>query len=362
MKTKKKNAEKVNQRKMRRLWRRRRFSFVCSLFFRLIAIILIFAVVLVHRLFLGPSETVSNMLTMTLLETSALKFVPRLFMRASEVEAVQKQTLLIEPDEKVDTSLIKIEKYVSSSKDTDTETAENPDAVTEEIKDIELIPVSGNTYKGYLMIVRDPSRVFLGITNEYFSSRGKRIDELCEQYDAVGGINASGFKDENGRGDGGTPVGMVISGGKILRGSDGKTTIAAFDENHILHVGKFSNAEAEALKLRDGAGWGPALIVNGVPADTGTNKTGLNPRSAIGQRSDGAVLLLVIDGRHPNSLGASYSDLIDVLMQYGAVNACNLDGGTSSIMYYEGERVTSIENYSISRSIPTAFLISKEAK
>ena len=353
-----KKAAKIQQRKMRRLWRRRRFSFVMSLFFRLIAIVLIFAVVLVHRLFLGPSETVSNMLTMTLLETSALKFVPRIFMRESEVEAIQQATLLIEPEEKVDTSLIKIEKYVHKP----TATQSEADSLVEEEKDIEIIHVTGDTFKGQLMIVKDPSRVFLGVTNEYFNSVGRHISYFCEKYNAVGGINASGFHDDNGMGNGGNPVGMVISEGKILRGSDRQTTIAAFDENNILHVGKFTDEEAKALKLRDGAGWGPALIVNGIPADTGTNKTGLNPRSAIGQRSDGAVLLLVIDGRHPNSLGAGYTDLIDVLMQYGAVNACNLDGGTSAIMYYEGQRITSIENYDIARSIPTAFLVKQEGQ
>ncbi|MBR3928523.1 MAG: phosphodiester glycosidase family protein [Clostridia bacterium] len=332
-------------------------SFVCSLFIRVIAVVLIFALLLVHRLFLGPSETVSNMLTMTLLETSALKFVPRLFMRESEVEAIKAATQLIEPDEKVNTSLIQIPKYVK-----DADPTESEGEAVEEIKDIEIISVSGNTYKGHLMIVRDPSRVFLGVTNENFSAAGMSISELCEKYDAVAGVNASGFLDENGRGNGGTPIGMVISEGKILRKSDGNTTIAAFDENHILHVGKFTNEEAEALKLRDGAGWGPALIINGKPAEGETNRTGLNPRTAIGQRSDGAVLLLVIDGRHPNSLGAGYPDLIEVMLKYGAVNACNLDGGTSSIMHYDGRRISSIENISVAREIPTAFLVRQEAE
>jgi len=105
------------------------------------------------------------------------------------------------------------------------------------------------------------------------------------------------------------------------------------------------------------------LIVNGVPADIGSSsKTGLNPRTAIGQRADGAVLLLVVDGRHPSSIGAGYADLIEVLLKHGAVNACNLDGGTSSIMYYQGQRISSIENISFSRSIPTAFLVKQEAQ
>ena len=49
-------------------------------------------------------------------------------------------------------------------------------------------------------------------------------------------------------------------------------------------------------------------------------------------------------------------------MKYGAVNACNLDGGTSSIMHYDGRRISSIENISVAREIPTAFLVRQEAE
>lgn len=222
---------------------------------------------------------------------------------------------------------------------------------------IALIRVSGDTYSGCLMIVRDPSRVILGVTNESFTGSGMGIDEFCKAYGAVAAINASGFVDENGRGNGGTPIGMVISEGKILRNSDRKTAIAAFDRDHVLHAGIFTKEEAESLSLRDGAGWGPVLVINGEAQDVTGKRTGLNPRSAIGQRADGAVLLLMLDGRHPNSIGADYGDLIDVMLEYGAVTACNLDGGTSSVLYYKGERVSTIENIAFSRSVPTAFLV-----
>lgn len=225
---------------------------------------------------------------------------------------------------------------------------------------IELVRVDGDTYSGYLMIVHDPSRVILGVTNEGFIGGGMEIDGFLEKYGAVAGINASGFVDENGRGNGGTPIGMVISEGVILRNSDRKTAIAAFDSNHILHAGIFTKEEAEALQLRDGAGWGPVLIQNGQAQDVTGKRTGLNPRSAIGQRADGAVLLLMLDGRHPNSIGADYQDLIDIMLEYGAVTACNLDGGTSSVMYYRDNRVSTIRNISFSRSVPTAFLVMPE--
>ena len=85
----------------------------------------------------------------------------------------------------------------------------------------------------------------------------------------------------------------------------------------------------------------------------------MNPRTAIGQREDGSVLLLVIEGRQTASLGATYLDLIDIMLEFGAVNAANLDGGMSSSMAYEGEEI--LNNCSIkgARDMPTAFVIKR---
>ena len=85
--------------------------------------------------------------------------------------------------------------------------------------------------------------------------------------------------------------------------------------------------------------------------------SGLNPRSAIGQRADGAVLLLIIEGRQANSLGATYADLIKVMLDFEAVNAANLDGGSSSMLYYKGEYLTNGVVLTGSRRLPTAFIV-----
>ena len=89
--------------------------------------------------------------------------------------------------------------------------------------------------------------------------------------------------------------------------------------------------------------------------------SGANPRTAIGQRADGTVLLLVTDGRGASGhLGATASDLIEVLSKYGAVNAANLDGGSSSSMYYNGKyEMTSVTLYYSNSSwrLPTGFIV-----
>ncbi len=89
--------------------------------------------------------------------------------------------------------------------------------------------------------------------------------------------------------------------------------------------------------------------------------SGANPRTAIGQTADGRILLLVTDGRGANGhLGATASDLIEIMEQYGAVNAANLDGGSSTCMYYNGKWLqNSVTFYYATSSwrIPTAVLV-----
>lgn len=304
---------------------------------RLILIAVLVLVVVLYRMFVGPSPAVRSMLTMSLLESSALKFVPYIFLQEETVNEIVEAASLKEEITETDTSLIVIEEP------------------TEEEKDLELIPVSAPTSKGYIMIIRDPSRVFVGIADN-IHARGMYITELAEKYDAVAAINASGFSDAGGMSNGKDPLGLVVSEGKLISAGAPKYTAAAFDKDNILHVGNFTAKDVEEMGLRDAAAWGPALIQNGVPMEVST-ATGLNPRTAIGQCADGSVLFLVLDGRYPSSLGATYADMISILMEYGAVNACNLDGGFSSVLLYEGERISDVASIENIRKIPTAFMV-----
>jgi exopolysaccharide biosynthesis protein len=100
---------------------------------------------------------------------------------------------------------------------------------------------------------------------------------------------------------------------------------------------------------------GPVLVKDGVK-QTGLGG-GVNPRTCIGQREDGTILLMVIIGRKTSSLGATYDDLANLMYEYGAVNASNLDGGSSSLMYYQGEQVTEGSNLIGMRPLPTSILV-----
>ncbi|MBQ4156573.1 MAG: phosphodiester glycosidase family protein [Clostridia bacterium] len=239
-----------------------------------------------------------------------------------------------------------------------------PDEVDERFKNlvsegIELQPVTGNSYFGYMMIVHDPSRVFVGSSSKSFKQKGLTIDEMVEKYGAIGGINANGFSDPKGSGNGSSPFGTVVVDGEVLR-EDYKRGAAGFDQNNVLHAGKLAGKNLKELGIRDAGGWGPALVINGEPQKLSELDTGLTARSAIGQRADGAVLFLFIEGRHANCPGASYPNMVDVMLQFGAVNACNLDGGYSSVMYLNGERISDVLSLEQSRRMPVAFLIRAE--
>ena len=311
-----------------------------------ILFLLFFILGTITVVFRGPSETAKGLLATTLMETSAMKFVPRMYFSEEEVELLLKKNSAVAVDEITDTSLVVIEKKEESS---------------EEIKpeeNIEIIDISSSTYKGKLMIVKDPSKVKVSVSAENFGDgKGMKIDEHVEKEGAIAGVNAGGFADENGMGNGGQPLGLVIKDGRVVSGLETYSCVIGLDKDDKLVVGNMKGTEAVERGLRDAVSFGPVYIVNGKRSEVIGTGGGVNPRTCIGQRADGAVLLLTIDGRQATSLGATHSDCIDILEEYGAVNAANLDGGSSTSMYYDGE----IQNVPATvygpRDIPTAFVV-----
>ena len=219
-----------------------------------------------------------------------------------------------------------------------------------------VVDVMKKGFQGTMIIVLDPSRVFLGGPG-FFGGNGMILEDLVARYDALGGINAGGFIDEDGAGSGGFPEGLTVLEGEAYLWADSGAS-AAFDNNNVLHVGYFKKEEVEKLGIRDCASFGPELIIDGQPEYGTYMESGINPRTAIGQREDGAVLMLCIDGRQLRSIGASFADIRDVMLDFGAVNACSLDGGSSTVMYYDGEYLNWPSSASgTSRYLPNAFLI-----
>jgi exopolysaccharide biosynthesis protein len=185
---------------------------------------------------------------------------------------------------------------------------------------------------------------------------------MIEKYDCIAGTNAGGFYDPNGQGTGGIPDGIVIYEGELLWGDLSATyNLAGLDGNGILHVGNMTAQRALDLGIQYAASYGPALVINGKSAGGKYGLGGgLNPRTAIGQRADGAILLLVVNGRSVESLGATLDDLAYIMLSYGAVNATNLDGGSSSLMIVDGEYLTTSAYLFGERVVATAILVKKQ--
>ena len=217
--------------------------------------------------------------------------------------------------------------------------------------------IKSSGYTGYLITVLDPKRVFLGMPDTY-GGAGLTLENMVKKYDALGGINAGGFVDTGGAGTGGLPIGLVIKDGELLYGDlNSSSSIVGFDQNDVLVVGTLTGQECLDRGIRDAVSFGPAFIVDGQAMEVTGSGGGLNPRTVLGQRADGAVLMLVIDGRQPHSLGATYKDCIDVMLEYGAVNAGNLDGGSSTILLYDGEVRNVCASLYGPRNLPTAFIV-----
>jgi exopolysaccharide biosynthesis protein len=224
-----------------------------------------------------------------------------------------------------------------------------------------IVKVTGEGYVGKLAIVKDPADVRVGISAT-LGTRGQSVKQIADRYNAVLAINASGFADENGVGHGGTVVGLLISEGvKHSERTGGTYLNIGFDTNNRLYIG----ASEKDVAYRDAVQFVPALIVNGENVIAKRNLVngsmgfGLQPRTVIGQTEDGTVLLLTIDGRQIGySIGTTVVECATIMERYGAVQAANLDGGSSTVMVYRGEEITKPANgIKYGRNVPNAIIV-----
>ena len=339
----------------------RRFFLVL---FTVVILVLAALVLVMNLVFNGPSPAARDKLTMTLIEASATKWVPALFIGEDTVAEIRESVSDSGLDEDVtDTTKVIIQAnnvITGNSNEWDS----YPDGVRIERR-------SGDTYNAHIMIVRNPAQVYMGTSTEKFSTAipGKRITEvMAENPDVIAAINAGAFNDDGTASSyvGSTPLGLVMSNGNCVWTSGKQPGLEGFagcnDDNMLVGAKtNLSQSEAENPQIRDGGCFAPVLIVNGeVNLEAYNNKSGFNPRTAIGQRADGAVIFVCIDGRQAGSLGGTYADIINIMQEYGAVNACNMDGGSSSVMMYRdtygklgtaGETVM-VNNYSLLKSQP----------
>ena len=231
-----------------------------------------------------------------------------------------------------------------------------------EDKSLNLEKIQSARYVGYILEIPDPRRIEVG-TAANIQEKGDTTSNIAKMNNAVAAINGGGFHDPNGTGTGRLPYGFILHDGEYVIGKDvgpeEAVDFVGFSKSGNLIAGNYDKTELADMKAMEGITFGPPLIVDGKKMITdGDGGWGVGPRTAIGQRKDGTVLFVVIDGRQPGySLGATLRDVQDVLYEKGAYIAANLDGGSSSTLYLNGKVVNKPADLLGERMIPTAFIV-----
>ena len=228
-------------------------------------------------------------------------------------------------------------------------------------KSIERYEITGKRFKGYILVINDPTRIKVGYSS-MLGKEGQLTSDIARDNNAIAAINGGGFTDEISgalwAGTGANPEGIIMSGGKIvyndIKNANEKIEVVALTKLGKLLVGRHTINEMKKIGVTEAVSFGPAMIVNGKKTiNSGDGGWGIAPRTAIAQRKDGAIIFIVIDGRQINSLGATLREVQDELYKLGAYNATNLDGGSSSTLFYNGEVINNPCDSLGERSVPS---------
>ena len=231
-----------------------------------------------------------------------------------------------------------------------------------EDKTLNLEKIQSARYVGYILEIPDPRRIQVG-TAANIQEKGDTTSNIAKMNNAVAAINGGGFHDPNGTGTGRLPYGFILHDGEYVIGKDvgpdEDVDFVGFSKSGNLIAGNYDKTQLSDMKAMEGITFGPPLIVDGKKMITeGDGGWGVGPRTAIGQKKDGTVLFLVIDGRQPGySIGATLRDVQDILFENGCYIAANLDGGSSSTLYLNGKVVNKPADLLGERMIPTAFIV-----
>ena len=309
----------------------------------------------------GPYNNFRTWLITTAMATMNHQYYCKWFYSDDVINDVLNSNYVKESDESSNPNLITFDKNGNYKNEYEKE-------ILEHDKDdlYKIIRFEVNGCDAYLAAIYDPSKISVGIS-KWLGKSGQYIYDMAKEQDAVLAINGGGFFDPNYNSNGANPLGITLSNGKIISDAAYNSNsggVIGFDENNkLLLLRNITANEALDMGIRDAVTMGPFLIVNGKTADIkGNGGWGYAARTVIGQRSDGIVLFLVVDSNEFRTKGASMKDLAEIMENYGAINAANLDGGTSSAIVENGELLNDPIDSALrhkTRGIPTIFKVVK---
>lgn len=317
----------------------------------------------------GPFSFFRDFLVTTAMTTMTHKYFAYVLYSEDMVEKILENNRVIETEDPTDTSKINIQPIVDNG--TYESIYEEQVLKKDEGNDLyKIVNISGDGWKGKMIVVYDPSKIELVFSKKY-GKGGEYLSTMAKNNDALVAMNASGVNSKPGQ--------NYVTGHTILNGKVYKTGrninkgggLIGFTKDNVLMLTKKSASEAVKDGMDRAVEFGPFLVVNGKMSNfKGNGGWGVANRTAIGQRQDGIVLMMVIDGRTSSSIGISMKDLAELFVKYKAYNAANLDGGGSSALYAKmdptdktGKLLNTPKgyNYSGERFLPNAWMIRSTA-
>ncbi len=324
-------------------------------------IISIYAIGCSSFLFLlyGPYDNFRTWLITTAMATMNHQHYCKWFYSDDAINKVLGENYVAEGTDSTDPSLITFDKTTEYANEYEREILEH-----DEDDLYKIIRFEVNGCDAYLAAIYDASKVSVGVS-KLLGRSGQYIYDMAKEQDAVLAINGGGFYDPGYNSNGANPLGITISDGEIITddaySSNNGGLIGFTWNNELVLLRNVTGKDALNKGVRDAVTMGPFLIVNGEMADIrGNGGWGYAARTAIGQRADGIVLMLVVDSNEFRTKGASMKDLAEIMERYGAINAANLDGGTSSAIVENGELINDPIDSALrhkTRGIPTMFKV-----
>jgi len=323
-------------------------------FLGLTIIMIVNAVIGVSSIRIGIFPRLQSYLVTSFMVTMRHQYVASIVASDSTLDKIMASNTVATINESTNTEDITINYEEEPEKDALGELFKNQGT-----QDVSLTNINSDKFKGYILTVRNPKRIKLAVSKS-IGEYGTYIKDLVKLEKGIAGVNASGFVDVAGKGNGGVPTGIIIKNGEVLYKEKGFSnfSLIGFDKNGILILGNYTINQIKNLNIQDGVSFGPFLIVNNKPAKIyGDGGWGINPRTVIGQKEDGTAVFLVVDGRQLQSVGATIKEIQEIMITEGCVNAANLDGGSSSVMYYQGKLINSPSSKHGERPLPSAWVI-----
>jgi len=295
--------------------------------------------------FYGPFKKVRNVVVTSAMGTGNHRYIAKIFFSDKKINEIMKE----------DTESLNDNLNINNlnSKSVEIRNVNN---------DIKRMEINNSKFEGEALIIHDPKRVKVGYSSK-LGQVGETTSDMAKRYKAVAAINGGGYSDvsPNGKtgGTGGIPIGIIISKGKVVyplnkeEYKKRENCVFAIDGEGYVHVEPASVEGLLNKNIKEAISFTPTLVVDGEPHISDNSLAGIHPRTAIGQKADGSIIFLVIDGRKGFKLGASIKDMQNIMLQLGAVNAMCLDGGGSTTMYYNNEVINRPSCVTGERAIPT---------